>query len=151
FLREARVAAGLRHPNLCPIYDIARAAGRVYFTMPYLSGDSLRDRLAAGSIDPPTAARWSAKVARAVAVMHRAGLMHRDLKPANVMLDEHGEPVVMDFGLSRPATPTDARLTASGALVGTPAYMSPECVAGQPPGPAGDVYSLGIMLFEMLT
>jgi hypothetical protein len=119
--------------------------------MPFLNGETLRDRLAAGRPDPTTSIDWTIKIARAVAVLHRAGLVHRDLKPANVMFDEHGEPVVMDFGLVRSEGLADERLTTSGVVLGTPAYMPPEAVGGEPTGPAGDVYSLGVMLYEMLT
>jgi hypothetical protein len=150
FIREAQAAAAIRHPHLCPIYDFGRAAGRCFFTMPFLPGETLRDRLAAGRPDPQTAIDWIVKVARAVAALHRAGLVHRDLKPANIAFDEHDEPVVMDFGLVRSNVPADERLTGSGVVLGTPAYMPPEAVGGTQAGPVGDVYSLGVILYEML-
>jgi hypothetical protein len=153
FRREARVAATFTHPHLCPVYDVGQVDGTHYLTMPFLAGESLSARLArAGPLPEAEAARLARAIAEAVEVAHRAGVVHRDLKPANVMLDEHGEPVVMDFGLAL-RTAVDPRLTEAGALVGTPAYGAPEQIGAGPEAvsPAADVYSLGVILYEMLT
>jgi serine/threonine-protein kinase len=153
FAREARVAATLAHPHLCPVYDVGQADGTHYLTMPFLAGESLAARLArAGPLPEAEAARLARAIAEAVEVAHRAGVVHRDLKPANVMFDEHDEPVVMDFGLAVRAA-VDPRLTEAGALVGTPAYGAPEQIGAGPEAvrPAADVYSLGVILYEMLT
>jgi hypothetical protein len=154
FYREARIAATLRHPNLCPVYDVGESCGFPYLTMAYIEGQPLSVRLQAGpSLSPPQAAALVIQLARALEVAHQKGIIHRDLKPANVLLGPDGEPVVTDFGLARRSDKGDARLTRSGALLGTPAYMSPEQVGPDPAavGPASDVYSLGVMLYEMLT
>jgi serine/threonine protein kinase len=154
FLREARAAAGLRHPNLCPVFDVGRVGDLPFLTMAYIEGTPLADLLRAGRLPPvAVAARWVRAIALAVDEAHRHGIVHRDLKPSNVIIDRRDEPIVTDFGLAyRPAPSGDARLTRSGAVVGTPAYMPPEQAgAGGPVGPAGDVYSLGVVLFETLT
>jgi len=154
FYREARVAAAFTHPNLCPVYDVGERKGIHYLTMPLLGGETLAAHVRReGQLPEATAARQAALIARAVHEAHQAGVIHRDLKPANVMLTERGQPVVMDFGLARRYGPLDPRLTALGALVGTPAYMSPEQIKGGPDeeGPTQDVFSLGVMLYEMLT
>src|SRR5206468_892621 len=102
FLREARIAAGFHHPNLCPVYDVNEVDGVRYLTMPIMPGDSLADRLKRdGRLAPTAAVRLAATVARAVAVAHAAGIVHRDLKPANILFDAKREPVVTDFGLAR--------------------------------------------------
>ena len=153
FYREARIAAGLADPHLCPVYDVGEVDGIHYLTMPVVEGESLADRLRrAGPLPPAEAARLVATVARAVGVAHAAGVVHRDLKPANLMLDPKGAPVVMDFGLARGGSAGGAGLTASGVFVGTPAYAAPEQLAGGgAASPAADVYALGAVLFECLT
>jgi hypothetical protein len=151
FLREGRAAANLDHPHLCRVYDAGCQDGVPYLTMAYVEGRPLSDLTAAG----PAAADWAADLVRQVALAvghaHARGVIHRDLKPSNVLLTAGGEPVVTDFGLSRRAVAEDIRLTPSGALLGTPAYMAPEQVTGAPVGPAADVYSLGVVLYELLT
>jgi hypothetical protein len=150
FRREAKIAATLTHPNLCPIFDVGEHDGQLYFTMPYLQGETLAERLTrSGALPEHEAIRLAVKVARAVAEAHRAGVIHRDLKPSNVMIDARGEPIVMDFGLARHAETEGDVMTPSGTLLGTPAYMAPEQITGEPSS-LGDVYSLGVLLYHML-
>ena len=153
FRREARIAATFHHPNLCPVYDSGELEGTLFLTMPYMTGQTLSTRLQSGPLPEEEAVRIGLKIARAMSVAHRAGVVHRDLKPSNVFLLDEGEPVVTDFGLARRTLDLDPRLTGSGALMGTLAYMSPEQIdsPGHEIGPVSDVYSLGVILYEMLT
>jgi hypothetical protein len=152
FHREAKVAATLTHPNLCPVYDVGALDGVHYLTMPYIEGRPL-SALVCSDMPEADAVDLVRRLALALEEAHRKGIIHRDLKPGNVMLNERGDPVVMDFGLARRANPGDVRLTQSGIVVGTPAYMPPEQLegAGAPLGPACDVYALGVILYELLT
>jgi WD40 repeat protein/predicted Ser/Thr protein kinase len=154
FFREARAAATLSHPNICPIYDVGRIDSVYYLTMAYIEGKPLQDY-----IDPakPAPQRAVASVVRQLAiamqVAHDKGIIHRDLKPANILIDSKRQPVIMDFGLARRlAGPVDVRLTQKGVLMGTPAYMPPEQVNGavEEMGPGCDIYSLGVILYELL-
>jgi WD40 repeat protein len=154
FYREARAAARLAHPNLCPIFDVGDAGGTPFLAMAYLEGQPLSDLVReSGPLPPRRAAELVRGIALALEEAHRRGVVHRDLKPANVMVNPRGEPVVMDFGLARQTEAGGERLTRAGALLGTPAYMAPEQVRGD--GTAGealwDVYSLGVILYELLT
>jgi serine/threonine protein kinase len=154
FLREARAAAGLLHPNICPVYDAGEINGVCYLTMGYIEGRSLASVLESGkALTQRQAAQATRKIALALAEAHRHGIIHRDLKPANIMVNRRGEPVVMDFGLARRSTSEDARLTRTGIALGTPAYMAPEQAQGDltAMGPGCDIYSLGVVLYEMLT
>jgi hypothetical protein len=154
FQREARIAATLRHPNLCPVYDLGQIDGVHYLAMPLLTGETLAAWLQRrGRLPAQVAVRFAIRIARAVQTMHAAGILHRDLKPSNVMIDAHNEPIVMDFGLARRSAAGDARLTGSAVFLGTPAYAPPEQIGGgaEALGPASDVYSLGAVLYEMLT
>jgi hypothetical protein len=154
FLREARIAATFQHPHLCPIFDVGQIQGVDYLTMPVLGGETLATHLKRnGPLSARAAAQLALLIARAVHVAHKADIIHRDLKPANVMLSETGEPIVMDFGLARRLAPSDIRLTATGMVLGTPAYIAPEQIGAEAGtlGPTCDVYSLGAMLYEMLT
>lgn len=154
FYREARIAASFTHPNLCPVYDFSRTDGHYYLTMPLLAGEPLSALLRReGPLSGPAAARLVASIARAVHEAHRAGVVHRDLKPANVMMTGGRQPVVLDFGLARRVNSVNPRMTRAGAILGTPAYMAPEQIAGDADagGPAQDVYSLGVLLYETLT
>jgi hypothetical protein len=154
FYREARSAATLEHTNLCPVYDVGQEQGVHYLTMAYVEGQSLAAVLAAGDSFPQEqAARIVWKLAQALAYAHSRGIIHRDLKPANVMVRTNGEPVIMDFGLARRNNPGEERLTKSGAVMGTPAYMAPEQVEGKVDefGPSCDIYSLGVILYELVT
>jgi predicted Ser/Thr protein kinase len=153
FAREARAAATLSHPNLCPVYDVGEWQGTRYVTMAYVEGRPLSELTRGGKPLPQQpAAALVRKLALAMHEAHKHGVIHRDLKPSNVMVTKKEEPVIMDFGLARRAQ-EDARLTRSGAILGTPAYMSPEQVGGDAGavGPATDVYSLGVILYELLT
>src|SRR5262249_5664837 len=143
----------VKHPNICPIYDVG-ADGNVHFlVMPLIEGTPLSRLVNTDRPWPPEqAAALVRKLALAVEVMHQRGLIHRDLKPGNVMIQPDGEPVLMDFGLARSFTGQTRQLTATGASVGTPAYMSPEQVLGQKDiNPATDIYSLGVIFYELLT
>jgi serine/threonine protein kinase len=155
FYREARSAATLHHPNICPVYDIGEHEGTRYITMGYLRGPPLSNLIGSEKIrSQHTVVRLVRKIALALAAAHAKGIVHRDLKPANILLDERGEPVVTDFGLARRlGQAEDSRLTQEGTILGTPAYMAPEQVTADPNlvGPACDLYSLGVILYELLT
>jgi serine/threonine-protein kinase len=152
FQAEARAAAKLRHSHIVPIHEVGQCNGQDYFTMEYIEGQSLAQRIQAGPIDVPTAVRIVSAIARAVEYLHRQGIVHRDLKPSNILLDSQGEPYLTDFGLAKFFAP-DAEHTATGVIAGTPAYMAPEQAAGRgrEVGPGADVYSLGAILYELLT
>jgi predicted Ser/Thr protein kinase len=150
FLAEAQAAARLDHAGIVPVYQVGEIGGRMYFSMKYIEGPTLADLLRSGPLGPRRAARLLAKVSRAIDYAHRCGVLHRDLKPSNILIDAQGEPHVSDFGLAKQMTEPDG-VTHSGAVVGTPAYMSPEQAGGGLLGPASDVYSLGAILYHMLT
>jgi serine/threonine-protein kinase len=149
---EAQAAALLDHPNIVPVFEVGEYVGQHYFSMGYIDGTSLSVRLTDGPLPPKEAAKLVATVAGAVEYAHRQGVIHRDIKPSNVLLDRRGQPHVTDFGLAKRV---DCRrnLTASGHVLGTPNYMSPEQAAGQTRaiGPAADIYALGALLYSALT
>ena len=153
--REARAAATLRHPNICPVYDVGEIDGTHYISMAYIEGHPLSAFVRSNKRQPERQILIVIrKLAQALQEAHDHKIVHRDLKPANIMVDKRGEPLIMDFGLARHARPDeDVRLTHSGMLVGTPAYMAPEQVDADPTkiGPATDQYSLGVILYELLT
>ncbi len=155
FYREARVAATLRHPNICPVYDIGEQDGTPFIAMAHLEGAPLSRLIGTSQFrSDRNIALLVRKVALALAEAHSKGVVHRDLKPGNIMVDRKQEPVVMDFGLAhRRGKPGEEKLTHSGLVLGTPAYMSPEQAASdfERVGPRSDIYSLGVILFELLT
>ncbi len=155
FLREARAAATLQHSNLCPVYEVGQDGERDYIVMAYVPGQSLASILK-GQKEPlpdKLVITMVRKLALALDAAHQKSIVHRDLKPANVLYDrDRKELVVTDFGLARRAQPGEAELTHDGAIIGTPAYMSPEQARGDTKtvGPLADVYSLGVILYELL-
>ena len=154
FHREARAAAAIDHPHLCPVHDAGAIDGIHFLVMPYIEGTPLSRLVGAdGPWSPAQAAALVRQLALAVEVLHQRGLVHRDLKPSNVLIRPNGEPVLLDFGLARSYAWQSRQLTATGASIGTPAYMAPEQVLGDAKaiGPATDVYGLGVILYELLT
>ena len=152
FLREAKTAAQLRHPNIVAVHEVGRDGELDYIVSEYVAGKPLSDVLDTGKPDTRQVARWVRDLADALAYAHSKGILHRDVKPANAMVDEAGRVQLMDFGLAK-RVEQDSTMTAEGSVLGTPAYMAPEQARGdqQAIGPASDQYSLGVMLFEALT
>jgi len=153
FLREARAAARVRHVNVCPVYDVGEHQGWSYVVMAYIDGRSLAEQFADGRpLECRRAVLLAAQVARALEAVHAHGIIHRDLKPGNILIDPSGQALVSDFGLARPENDTE-QLSADGAVIGTPAYMAPEQAAGKSTsvGRWSDLYSLGVVLYQMLT
>jgi WD40 repeat protein/predicted Ser/Thr protein kinase len=152
FYAEAEAAANLDHPGIVPIFEIGAHENQHYFSMAYIEGRSLADRVKDGPLPPREAAELTRKLAEAMAYAHSKGVIHRDLKPANVLLDANGEPKVTDFGLAKKVE-NDSGLTRTGAIMGTPSYMPPEQAAGKTDevGPLADLYSLGAILYCLLT
>ena len=152
FQGEAQSVALLDHPDIVPVYEVGQHAGQPYFAMQYISGSTLSQYLADGPISGRRAAELLLPVCRAIHYAHQRGILHRDLKPSNILLDREGRPHVTDFGLAKQVE-GDAQLTMSGAIVGTPCHMAPEQAAGSRGrlGAASDVYSLGTILYQMLT
>jgi eukaryotic-like serine/threonine-protein kinase len=154
FLREIQMAARLQHPHILSVHDSGEAAGLLWFTMPYVEGESLRGRLEREHQLPlDDALRISHEAARALDYAHRHGVVHRDIKPENILLTNDGDTLVADFGIGRAigTSSQDERLTETGVVVGTAAYMSPEQAAGEREiDGRSDVYSLGVVLYEML-
>ena len=151
FRKEAQSAAALNHPNVVQIYDQGRAEdGRYYIAMEHMSDGSLEDLiLRRGPLGPSEAARLASQVAEALHAAHRRGIVHRDIKPQNVLLDKAGNAKVADFGIALAASRTST--SGTNLLFGTPSYMSPEQAMGERVGPESDLYSLGVVLYEMLT
>ena len=146
--REARAVARLSHPNIVTTYEVGREAEQPYLVMEFLTGQTLRQRLRAGPLPPGEAAHVLDQAAAALDAVHAAGVLHRDLKPAGFMLLPGGTVKMMDFGLARQSD--DTLVTQADMMVGSPSYMAPEHIHGDPAGPAGDLWSLGVILYEML-
>jgi beta-lactam-binding protein with PASTA domain len=151
FKREAQSAAALSHPNIVSIYDRGEAEdGTYYIAMEYLPGGTLKDRLVKrGPLPPYTAAAVALQIAEALHAAHRAEVVHRDIKPHNVLITGSGDAKVGDFGIARAAS--SSTMTRTGSILGTAHYISPEQAMGDPVGPQSDLYSLGVVLYEMLT
>lgn len=156
--REARLAAVLRGPHVVRVFDVDHTeAGAPYIVMEYLEGQSLAEWLAtAGRASARVAVSWGLQICDALEEAHRAGLVHRDIKPSNLFLtrDEHGRSLLklLDFGLARPVRPGgDQQVTASGLVLGSPAYMSPEQIRNDEVGPASDLWSVGVVLYQLLS
>ncbi|MCI0748665.1 MAG: serine/threonine-protein kinase [Verrucomicrobia subdivision 3 bacterium] len=165
FLVEAETTARLDHPNIVPIYEFGDHEGQYFFSMKLIEGENLSDKIARAEFNVPQergqnraasralqakVAALMAAVARAVHYAHQHGVLHRDLKPSNILIDADGQPHLTDFGLAKVADQQQI-VTATGAIIGTPAYMSPEQALGQKAGSAADIYSLGAILYQLLT
>jgi DNA-binding SARP family transcriptional activator len=146
---EAQIVARLEHPRIVPLYDYWREPDGAYLVMRWLKGGSLAEELARGPLALDRAADIIEQVASALSAAHRQGIVHRDLKPENVLLDEAQDAYLSDFGIAKDLH-ADEKGTASGALVGSPVYMSPEQILNQPLNPQSDIYSLGVLLYELL-
>lgn len=153
FYAEAESAASLEHPGIVSIFEIGEHEGQHYFSMAYVEGQSLADRLREGPLATEPAARLAKQIGDAVASAHRQGVIHRDIKPANVLIDREGNAKISDFGLAKRTVDPTGGLTATGQILGTPGYMAPEQASGRPKlaGELADIYSLGATLYAMLT
>jgi tRNA A-37 threonylcarbamoyl transferase component Bud32 len=151
FRTEVEATAALRHPHIVRVFEFGECGGRPFYSMEFIDGPSLEERLGRGTLAGRAAARYLAPVARAVQHAHDHGILHRDLKPSNILLDGDDRPHVTDFGIAKRLAGGDER-TRTGAIVGSPSYMAPEQAAGRKEvGPAADVYGLGSLLYALLT
>ncbi|MGI9051308.1 MAG: Stk1 family PASTA domain-containing Ser/Thr kinase [Ilumatobacteraceae bacterium] len=152
FRREAQAAANLNHPNIVSVFDWGRHAGTYFIAMEYVEGRTLAEILRTnGHVTSRQAAEIASEVASALGFAHQAGLVHRDIKPANILIGSNGQVKVADFGIARALNaPTELNLTQAGAVMGTATYFSPEQAQGAQPDPRSDLYSLGIVMYEMV-
>lgn len=150
FMAEARIAATLQHPHIVAVHDVGRdeETGLLFMALEHVKGETLADRLEKGPLPWKDACAFLAKAARALAEAHAQGIVHRDIKPANLMISAKGEPKVMDFGIAKAGA---SQLTVAGQVFGTPAYMSPEQATGEDVDARSDLFSLGAMLYEMVS
>jgi Protein kinase domain len=148
FLREAQIVSQLSHPSIINLYDVGIEEGNVaYLVMEFVSGRTLQQVLSESPIPLPRACAWAADLAGALSRAHRAGIIHGDVKPANILVTEDGNVKLGDFGIARFAT----QVSGSGRLMGTPAYLSPEQILGEPQNTRSDLFALGIVLYQMVT
>jgi serine/threonine protein kinase len=152
FRTEAEAAARLQHPHIVAVHDVGAIDGQHYFSMDFIEGISLAQKLQNGPLPGRTAARYVRLIARAIHHAHKQGILHRDLKPSNILIDAEDEPHITDFGLAK-RLGGDSGQTRTGVVLGTPSYMAPEQAAGksQQLGPACDIYGLGAVLYELIT
>ena len=150
FEREAEIIASLEHPTIVPVYDYGEEDGQPYFVMRYMPGGSLAERILEMPLPVAEAARILARLAPGLDAAHAKSIIHRDLKPANILFDQYDEPYISDFGIVK-IVEAGTTLTGQAMTIGTPDYMSPEQASGEMLDGRSDVYSLGIVLFEMLT
>jgi tetratricopeptide (TPR) repeat protein/tRNA A-37 threonylcarbamoyl transferase component Bud32 len=156
FMREAQAASSLSHPNIASIYEAGEDAGRVFIAMEYVDGESLEERIARGPLSNDEIVSIALQLVSAVQAAHSRGVIHRDLKPSNVMLTARGEVKVLDFGLAKfaadaPATDATAWKSDTGLVLGTVPYMSPEQALGRPADARSDIFSIGVLLYELVT
>ncbi|MCE7946823.1 MAG: serine/threonine protein kinase [Chloroflexi bacterium CFX4] len=151
FQREARIIGRLEHPHILPVIDFGESDGTYYIVMRYMDGGSLDDLMRQKRLPPEEVAHYLDQIASALDYAHQKGVVHRDLKPNNVLLDRANNCYLTDFGIARIEGGEQRKLTATGSVMGTPAYMSPEQAMGRPVDGRSDIYTLGVMLYEMAT
>src|SRR5581483_6148074 len=150
FKREAQMAASLDHPNIIPIYRVGQTASMLYLAMRYVEGRPLDSVIAQqGALSVPAVIGVLRSAVAALTYAHEHGIVHRDIKGANILIDTSGRVIVTDFGVARAVE--NASMTTTGSVIGTPYFMSPEACAGKVAGPQSDQYSLGVVVFQMLT
>ena len=149
FVHEAQAAAALDHPNICTIHEIDEAEGQIFIAMACVDGQSLKEKIETGPLKLDEALNIAIQVAEGLQAAHEKDIVHRDIKPANIMVTPKSQAKIMDFGLARLAG--QSKLTKTGMVVGTAAYMSPEQAQGGAVGHRSDIFSLGVMLYEMIT
>ena len=149
FLREAQAAAALDHPNICTVYEIDEAEGQTFLAMAFVAGRTIKDKISDRPLKLDEVLGIATQTAEGLKAAHSKGVVHRDIKPANLMLTEEGQVKIMDFGLAQLAE--QSRLTKTATILGTPAYMSPEQTRRKPTDRRTDVWSLGVVIYEMVT
>ena len=159
-INEARAAAALDHPNICPIHEVGEEDGHVFIVMQYIDGQSLAERIWKSPLPPAEVIDVGIQTAQALAEAHAAGIIHRDIKPSNIVITSRGQLKVLDFGLAKiaqagdldgPDAQTQERLTEAGSILGTPGFMSPEQLRGKTIDARSDIFSLGVTLYECAT